>query len=296
MAIGVVAMMMLVAGCGGLVGDDGDTEPEIDEEIPEDGAHPDSAVDETTVDTHKEALEDAGSFEATQSVETAVDGEVSEQMSFETTFAIDMVNNQSLQSESSPEMTIERYTEGDTTYQMLDRGGQTEVDSASAPYGDEMGAIQPVNTENAMGGDLVSLDNANYQETGTETIDGVEVTVYESDTDAAADALQEQMDQDPNSNAEITGFTATVKIDSDGVIRYQEMVLSVTQNGEDIEQTVSHEVTAVGDTVVDEPEWVADMDSDDESDSEDESDDDEDDEDTDDSENGETDDGDETDE
>jgi len=99
----------------------------------------------------------------------------------------------------------------------------------------------------------VVSENVSYERVGTETVDGDSVARYEADGVAALDS---SVRYEEHENAAIDRFSATVLVDTEGVIRHLEYALDYHVKNQTVNRSVSATVTDVGETTVERPEWA----------------------------------------
>jgi hypothetical protein len=139
-----------------------------------------------------------------------------------------------------------RYTAGDTTYERRLEANGTVYPKGTAPYDDS--DPDPVDPTGAFRLGRIAyavVDASTWTPTGTDTIEGANVTRYDTD-DTAFDAA---------GYADATG-TATLVIDEYGVVRYVAYRFVATQGGTRTEYVYEAGYTGVGTTSVDRPEWT----------------------------------------
>ena len=241
----LVAALVLTAGCsaGGLLGggdgngDDGsgDIDP-----YTESG---DELTGEMLNDSHTETIRSAGSYTLVANV--SLSGEDSALVQ-DARGRIDLENDKQYVVQFASffgNQTTYRYTADNTTYErVVPEDGETQYQT------NEGGTItQPtVNTDN--------VDAFEWEQQGTETHEGVDVTRYEATGVANYTALPTSPSEENVSDA-----SATLLVSEDGVMH--EYVVEYTQesSGSTQEVSVRYAATDVGSTTVEEPDWLDEM-------------------------------------
>lgn len=147
--------------------------------------------------------------------------------------------------------TTTRYTEGDTTYERrvarTANGTNVSYRSASEPYGDS--GPRPVNRTVAYSlGDIARevIDDSAWNETGTGTIEGVDVVRYDTSGERFG----------AGNVSRSTEGGATLVIDENGVVRYVAYEFVTTGAGESTVYRYEASYAAVGETDVQRPSWA----------------------------------------
>lgn len=236
-AVLAVGVLVLLAGCSAVpfAGGSG-------EEIPSD-----EQSAEEFKQAHASALEEQGSFTTTVEV-TQSQGDKSQTNTY--MYEVDTASNQALSTVETPASAIQLYTAGDTTFVQQSAGNQTAYQMDSAPYD---AAVQPVTTEEAtLSNAVLPIGNVTYQETGTKMYNGVEVTVYEANEEEAKKALGGS----DESKTTVESFESEIYVDENGIVRYQTVSYKMSANGKTLEASLELEITDVGSTTVEEPDWI----------------------------------------
>ncbi len=201
--------------------------------------------------THVEALENAGSFRSSSALVTRnasatryINGSygVERNGPFINTANITYVRDTGTQ--DFPVTT--RYTEGDTTYERRIGDNGTTYDKGTAPYNesdpdpvDEVVAYQLGRIARNV------IDGSTWTVTGNGTLDGANVTRYDTGGNAFGAA----------GYGDATG-NATLVVDEAGVVRYVAYRFVATTGGERTEYVYEAGYADVGSTTVQEPDWT----------------------------------------
>ena len=228
-----------LAGCG----DDADDGP------PDVDWLDDGALDaETLAETHADALVDAGSFTLFSTAETDYEGE--EQPSrwlpsqeYEAGFSVDPRRQYLRQEDLEGEASVsEAYVaDGEAFYREVD-GDQEAFHRETVDQSDE--AFERTYREDALAG-VRGLDGWNM--TFVETVDDGETLRLTADA----------FDGDADVPDEVDTAEATLSVTTDGVVRELVQHWEGAQEGIPAESTITIEFRDVGETPVDEPDWVA---------------------------------------
>lgn len=253
----VAVALVTLAGCGAM--DDGATptaEPESDDpdemeiQTPEPTPEPlvgaDGSVDAAELrGAHERTLRDAGSFTATMSVTIERDGE---RASVDRETQLDLDAAEATESVTAYGTETDRYTVENRTYVRAQAGDQTVYDVAERPY---EGDVQPIRPEAAMQTDAIGslFAEVQFDEVSEERHDGVSVTVLEAD----GVETWEPPGYDP---ANVTEFEVRALVDDDGIVRSLEIRLVELDDGSEVDVEIAIELTGIGETQVEEPPWV----------------------------------------
>ena len=93
--------------------------------------------------------------------------------------------------------------------------------------------------------------NVSAYETSTEQRDGTTVAVYEASGTEGVDSFY-NIDE----SADISAFSATFAVDSEGLVRSATYDITYTNEGEQETVTMEFELRDLGETSVERPEWV----------------------------------------
>jgi hypothetical protein len=237
-----VALFVALAGCGG---DGGSTTPAGDAG-PVAGGDGDAAL----VGDLESALREAGSFTAELTYSgTLPDGETSE---LRYAYYADLDGGRILIVTDTGEGTaFEQFTTQDGTYARFGSG-----DSA---FYQAVARDRDVVAEAAGFGLVYDRGiGSGLQSAGTETYEGVSVTRYElTEVDrslvnagfAAAGAQGTEA-------VTVEDFEYVVLIDRDGLARLESWTYTGTQNGQSVSYSWEYTLSAVGETAVEDPEWL----------------------------------------
>jgi len=238
---------------------DGGDSTELNTTLPEGTVEPDTGpINESTVDTHEGALEDAGSFNATVTTTYSSNGSYSEESTTTstTTYAIDLDADREyakdVWSSEYSNSTSESYTLDGTSYTKSSYGEKSYyyVNNETDSYY----SYDTINATEAMGVGHFA-PGADYEEAGTTTLDGETVTKYVASGEDLTDSetMQERLYANEYENA-----TSTLYVDDEGIIRKQELTYTTVSERTDTESTttLTYEVTQVGGVEIDDPDWL----------------------------------------
>jgi hypothetical protein len=255
-----IAALLVLAGCSGLPGA-GETQPSP-EEFPEA-----SAVDESVVETHSEALANTSftlTIERSENESSPTKAQNVTTIDERTRFLVDP---------SGPQYLVHTNVTGQTA--LLVNGSIYANDTATyrLSRGDDGTTVSRLDTTMPVfddsrdqylwaywfGQDTGRVErgvlNATFQREGIETFDGVPVMRYEA---SGVEALSGTYFTSGNTSDRFEGFSATLLLDEDGVVRhfaYEFQFAPVDSGPQRI--AASYTVTDVGSTDVERPAWVA---------------------------------------
>ncbi len=272
----LVGMLVLTAGCTGLIGsggDDGSADGSTTTATTPPATTTPTATTTTTptattagtkttasrsqwnalagqYEVHADQLEAADSFTSIITSEvTDENGTTTSQV----TYSIDQESDQYLLNitADTPQISYERlrYTAGDTTYIRVQSQGGTRYFVDSEPY-DE--SVQPVSVSYARGTGISDhVEYHAFNRSGTTTYRGEEMTRYTASGPNAYRA------NPPGPVAEIDAFEITALVDDDGVVRRLEFTLeATTRQGGTYSQHATVEFVDVDNTGITEPDWT----------------------------------------
>jgi hypothetical protein len=242
----MVALLIGLAGCntGGTGG-----APEPMDDL--DGAELNNAT--------SAAVQDAGSYTSTTDSEFVANGSEGETRSTATsTTKVDFENERGIrtatQSISGPtlEQSSERavYTDGDTSYRRQNSSqGVTYDTQEGEPSG--FGDIRPVNVTGFNQNFTFLTDAFEFEPNGTATIDGTETRRYDSTnlTDNSAFA--------GSGDATVQSASSTVYLGPDNAVRQITLEYALESDGQTSETSVTLNITDLGSTTVEEPDWIS---------------------------------------
>jgi hypothetical protein len=237
----VLVVVTVLAGCSGILGDEGPGSPEEFEYA--DGYDAEGVTDgNAAAASYRQALTNKSSYTVTYRQNITGGGT---NVTYEVTYRVDVEGEQAYH---SVEVPSEEYLRED--YFSNGTHASREVND-----GDEQSASGDGEfpAEQLTGVDVVArlLSNETDYETSVAERDGTHVVVYETE---GAENAAEVFAMDP---ANVSSFRAEFAVDSEGVVRdasYE--IVYVGEN--DTEQTVTleFEVRDVGSTSVQRPDWV----------------------------------------
>ena len=255
LAVSLVVVLVLLSGCSAVLDEGGNGNgngaetdaPDSPEQFEyADGFGPDGVTDgQQAVESYQSAVEARGSYTSTYSYDVrASDGNSS----------VDVENRVDFESQQgyqrfdidSPEYSgwMESYYEDDTRYR------RSEIDGERSNVS--------VDEQNFTTAELTSTDplralllNVSAYETSTEQRDGTTVAVYEASGTEGVDSFY-NIDE----SADISAFSATFAVDSEGLVRSATYDITYTNEGEQETVTMEFELRDLGETSVERPEWV----------------------------------------
>ncbi|QLD87331.1 hypothetical protein HWV23_16905 [Natronomonas halophila] len=249
----VLAAFVLLSGCSGLVGNGGgDGTPT--EELPEDpsafehadGFGAEGVTDgETALETYTAAVQTQDNYTADYGyVVTTGEGETDVDVEYRVDFEAEQAYQHAEVASPRVNATINNYYENDKRYSLAEYEGEqgnVSVENETFPP-EQLTASEAV--------EPLLLNATDYNAT-VDRRNGVPVVVYQTtDIDNANGVLGVN---DPDS---VSDFQATFVVDSDGVIHSATYELAYMVDGEERSATMEFELTNLGDTTVERPEWA----------------------------------------
>lgn len=202
---------------------------------------------ETLSEDHRSAVEAAGTYTVEEQVEIQ---SAERSRRYATRVEVDLENGEAYSVRETAVVgnrTTYRYTNDNTTYRKQVVGNDEETASYATS---ESADVAPVNATPRVAPGLI--DGLEWRQAGTEARDGVNVTRYEATGVANLTAVV-----GPNATAEsVTDVNATMFVDADGIVRQYELTYTVEGDGRTMTVTYSFSTTAVGLTMVEEPDWI----------------------------------------
>ncbi|PSQ44619.1 hypothetical protein BRD14_00805 [Halobacteriales archaeon SW_5_68_122] len=256
LAVSLVVVLFLLSGCSAVLdGGNGSGAGSSDATDAPDGPEgfeyangfgPDGVTDgQQAVETHQSALKTRGSYMGTYSY----DGRGSDgNTSVDVESRVDFESQQGYQryDVDSPEYSGwgESYYEDDTQYRRSEINGERsgvsmeEQNFTTA----ELTSTNPIRA---------LLLNVSAYETSVEQRDGTTVAVYEASGTEGVDSFY-----GVNESADVSAFSATFAVDSEGLVRSATYEITYTDEGEEQTVTMEFELTGLGETSVERPDWV----------------------------------------
>ena len=238
LAVSLVVVTVLLAGCSGLVGDEGPGSPEEFEYA--DGYSADGITDgEAASESYSQGLQEQGSY-------TVEYNQRIQEVQADVVYRVDVENQKAYHSVDVPseDYGVESYYTEDRQFTRVFRPEEGNVSVEEREF----------TAEALDGADVIDplLSNTTVYESRIEERDGTSVVVYEAN---GTEAATEVFDIDGEN---VTAFSASLAVDSDGLVREARYEMSYL-DGDGTEQTVSldFEVTGLGETTVERPEWAA---------------------------------------
>ncbi|WP_336133333.1 DUF7537 family lipoprotein [Natronomonas amylolytica] len=248
----LLAVFVLLSGCSGLVGGDGNGTPT--EELPEDpeafdyaaGFGADGVTDgETALETYNDAVQTQGNYTGEYGyVVTTNDGETDVDVEYRVDFEAERADQQAVIESPDVNATVDTYYEGDTRYT------RAEYEGEQGNVGVENESFPP---EQLTASEAIAplLLNATEYDATVERRGGEPVVVYE--TTDIGDAAGIVGVENPDS---VSNFEATFVVDSEGLIHSATLQLDFVVDGNERSTTMEFELTDVGETTVERPGWA----------------------------------------
>lgn len=256
-AVSLVVVLVLLSGCSAILGngngmDDGNgngvgngngADPASFDYA--DGYGADGITDgEAAIESHRSGVVDRGSYTGTYVYEIE-DSDGTRVVDVET--RVDFQNEEGRQQADvetprSP-ASIDIYRDSETRYRKSEFNNQTSFTSRNQTFDPEnLTSTEPVRP---------LLENLSDYDATVEERNGQSVAVYQRNgTEGAASFL------DINESAEVTSFSATFAVDTDGVVRSADYEITYVENGSETSLSVEYSLSAFGETSVDRPSWV----------------------------------------
>lgn len=265
-SLALVVVLTLTAGCSGIFGGTSGGSPATatDHNGPAPGT---SGFDAGAVETgHFETLSNA-SFTASLSfrLSTVRDGE-NRSVFVNRTVAVDRANDRALATgtlvrANGAALETTTYTaDGATTERrVLSTPNRTATDyrSDTPPYD---GAVRPVNASSVLDRSLVQSlgSDVDWTFAGTDTVDGDAVSRYEATgPNVTGFAPDEAVAANVTEGESVDAVSAAVLVDERGVVRSLRYSLTTERDGRPITVTLSLSVSEIGETTVEEPDWLS---------------------------------------
>ena len=253
LAVSLVVVLVLLSGCSAVLdGGSGDgtgagTEtPNSAEEFDyADGFGPNGITDsQQALESYQSAVEARGSYASTHGFDArANDGNTSVDIENR----VDFENQQGYQRADVDSPTysglFESYYENDTRYRRSEVGGQSNVSVDEQDFTTaELTSTDPIRP---------LLSNVSSYEVSIEQRDGTTVAVYERSGAEGIDSFYNL-----NESTNISAFSATFAVDSEGIVHSASYDITYTTEGEERTVTMEFELSDLGETSVERPDWV----------------------------------------
>lgn len=266
----VAVLAVALAGCTGLVPGDsvwGDGPGS------ENASRPANLDHGEVVERHRQALREAGTFNATETISLASNSSgMAGGFSLTYEYAVDLDRDRAIRRSSTLGETV-RYTAGNTTYERSTVGGTEPIYEVTNHSEDSGGlfSVSPVNVTEAIGAVYVPVDAVEFRYVGEGSFEGTTVKRYEaSGTDAVGSLATLLGSGNATEAAEGSGlvldavdaglqsFSATMLVDREGVVRLVEWELTLSDGDLGLRSTIAvrHVVTDVGTATVEPPGWL----------------------------------------
>jgi hypothetical protein len=248
LALSVVVVVVLLAGCSGLLGDGGGTD-DPEEFAYADGFSAEGVTDgDQAIESHEQALKDRGNYTGTYRYDILSGGN---ETVVEVDYRVDFQEERGYQrfhaEGNGSAGTRELYYQDGRRYQRtLVDDEQVQASANDQPFpADDLTAdeaIQPL------------LNNASDYETSVDRRHGTDVVVYETtDIGEASDLYSVE---DPEN---VSDFSAQFAVDSTGLVHTAEYEITYVTDGEEQTLSMSFELSQLGETTVERPEWTNDL-------------------------------------
>lgn len=245
--VATLVVVVLLAGCSGFLGGDAAGSPEEFDHA--DGFSADGVTDgEQAVQTYDAAIREKGNYTGTYQYNITADGNQSvARLDYRIDFDSERGYQQFYAESDGSEGSREFFYEGDQRYYRTTVDGEQYrggVEEQEFPAEDLTAAeaIRPL------------LTNASNYETSVDERDGTSVVVYESGDIGNASELYAVENPD-----DVTGFSAQFAVDADGVVHTAEYELSYTSDGVERSLVLTFELSNLGETSVERPDWTDDV-------------------------------------
>lgn len=246
LALAVVVVAVLLAGCSGLVGDGGGQPDDPEEFDYADGFSADGVTDgDRAVESHGQALQDRGNYTGEYEYDIISGGnetvvEVEYRVDFEAERGFQRFHAEGGGSTGTREL----YYADDRRFQRTLVDGeqvQATTNDHSFPVDDLTAAeaIRPL------------LNNASDYETTVGERHGTAVVVYETNDIGEASDLYSV--EDPE---DVTDFRAQFAVDSTGLVHTAEYELTYVADGDEQTLSMTFDLSELGSTTVQRPAWT----------------------------------------
>lgn len=249
----LLAAFVLLSGCSGLVGD-GDTADDETETLPDDpeafdyadGFGADGVSDgEAALESYNDAVKASGNYTGEYGyVVVARGSETDVDVTYRVDFDAERAHQRAVVESPEVNATIDTYYEDDRRYSWAEYEGErgdVGVQNETFPP-DRLTAAEAIRA--------LLLNTSDY-EASLDRHDGEPVVVYESANIEEAGGILGV--DDPDS---VTNFEATFVVDSDGLVHTASYELGFVVDGEERSATLEFELTEVGETTVERPDWA----------------------------------------
>lgn len=241
-----LVVVVLLAGCSGFLGGSPSNPDEFDHA---DGFSADGITDgQQAVESYEEAVRGQGNYTGTYRYNiTAGENESAVELDYRVDFD-DERGYQRFYAESDGSAGArEIYYADDQQYYQTTIDGEvyrSGVENQSFPAEDltAVRAIEPL------------LTNASDYETSVDERDGTPVVVYEANDIGNASHLYTAEEAD-----DVSDFRAQFAVDSEGIVHTAEYELSYTVDGEERSLVLTFELSELGETTVEQPDWTSDV-------------------------------------
>lgn len=256
-AVSLVVVLVLLSGCSAILGDgngmgngngngvsDGTpADPSTFDYA--DGYGADGVTDgEAAIESHKSAVVERGSYTGSYTYDIDdSDGtrlvDVATRVDFETEEGRQRADVDTPRANGS----IDIYRDNETRYRKSMFNNQTSFSTQNRSFVSEnLTSIEPVRP---------LLANLTEYDASIGERNGEPVVVYKRNgTEGAGSFI------DINESAEVTSFSATFAVDSDGVVRSADYEISYVNDGSEVTLAVEYSVSGFGETSVTRPDWV----------------------------------------
>lgn len=256
LAVSLVVVLMLFSGCsavldGGGNGNgnatDGGSPSDPAEFEYADGYGPDGVTDgSAAVESHQSALVARGNFTGTFTYDVEADNEttvvsVENRVDFESEEGYQRVDVETPQSTS----VVETYSASDTRYRRSQFNNESSIQTQNRSFvAENATALDPIRP--------LLLNVSSYDSSVGER-NGTTVVVYEKGSNEGVDSFYGIQD-----SANISSFSGTFAVDSEGVVRSADYEITYTVGGQQRTLSVEYSLSAFGETSVERPGWVDD--------------------------------------
>lgn len=257
-AVSLVVVLVLLSGCSAILGDgngmdgngDGNGVSDGNGADPAgfdyaEGYGPDGITDgQAAIDSHRSGVVERGSYTGTYTYDIE-DSDGTRVVDVETRVDFENEEGRQLADVETPRSpaSIDIYRDSETRYQKSEFNNQTSFSTQNQSFDPEnLTSTEPVQP---------LLENLSQYDASVEERNGETLVVYRRNgTDGAASFI------DINESAEVTSFSATFAVDTDGVVRSADYEISYVEDGSEVSLDVQYSLSAFGETSVDRPSWV----------------------------------------
>lgn len=210
-----------------------------------DGYGPDGVTDgQAALESHRSSVIARGSYTGRYTYDIE-DSDGSRLVDIDTRVDFEGEEGRQRADVDTPQATgkIDIYRDSETRYRKSVFNNQTSFSSSNQSFDPEnLTSTEPIQP---------LLLNLSEYEASVEERNGVTVIVYERNGTEGVDSFL-----GINESADVTSFSATFAVDTDGVVRSANYQMTYTLNGSERGLAVEYSLSSFGETSVDRPAWV----------------------------------------